>query len=329
METDEKAAPADDGLMQHMPGWLNKFYADIKLQIDKVQDYKPLKNKFRQRMNYDLNLDSPRSYNEKIVWKKLYDRNPLLPLTADKYVVRSYLKQVLGREEAEKILIPLHFATDNPSEIPFDKLPDKFMIKPNHGSMMHMIVKGEKDTNGIIKECRKWLRHEYGLYNYEWAYRKIKKMILIEKLLESHLGELPNDYKFYCFHSRCKLIRATVNRFGKTVKAAYYDTHWNFIPVRVPGREIVSEFSKPACLDNMISLAEKLSQPFDYVRVDLFNIDDEKVYFGEFTHYEASGLSRFEPESFDFKLGAYWNIKPEYWSQLDNSSNPVKILNND
>jgi hypothetical protein len=314
MKSNEDAAlPTKDGLMGYMPCWLNRIYADTKAGIDRYQNYKSLKNQFRQRMNYELNLDSPRSYNEKIVWKKLYDRNPLLPLTADKYTVRSFIKQVLGKEEAEKILIPLYFVTCNPSEIPFDKLPDKFVIKPNHGSMMHMIVKGEKDTHGIIKICRKWLGHEYGLYNHEWAYRNIKKMIIIEELLETRSGDLPNDYKLYCFHGKCRAIRVTVNRFGKLIKTAFYDTLWNHIQARVPGRENAGGFCKPVKLEEMIGLAEKLSQSFDAVRVDLFNVDDDRLYFGELTHYEASGLSRFEPEAFDYQLGSYWNIIPGYW----------------
>ena len=311
--------------MSHMPWVVNRIYADFKAFADKLQNYKNLKSLFQKKMKYELNLASPLSYNEKIIWKKLFDRNPLLTVTADKYKVRSYIRQVLGEDKANEILVPLYYVTEKPESIPFNDLPEKFVVKPNHGSQMHRIVRNRNHINNddIVRECKLWLKTHYGLYGYEWAYRNIKRMILVEKLLETNSGELPNDYKFYCFHGKCKIVRVTKNRFGSDIISGYYDTDWKLLQAAIPGNVSNKFFEKPAKLHEMINLAEKLAEPFDYVRVDLYNLGG-RIFFGELTHYEASGLARLEPESFDFMLGKYWNIKSEYW--IDKNKN-TKIEN--
>jgi hypothetical protein len=301
--------------MREMPRWVNIIYSDFLAFIDKLQNHKKLKRFFLKRMNYELNLKSPKSFNEKIQWKKLYDRNPLITITADKYAVRSYIIEILGGKTAEDVLIPLYFVTDTPSNIPFENLPDSFVIKPNHGSNMHMIVKNKKEADfyGIIAECKKWLNTHHGIYNYEWAYRNIKRKIIIEKLLTTSNGKLPLDYKFFCIHGRCRLIRAQLNRFGGDVVTGYYNEDWKLLPVYRPGYTMTSEdLPKPSSLDKMIELVEKISSKFDQARVDLYNCDG-KIYFGEITHYDFQGLARFEPESYDFELGKMWELTPGYW----------------
>ncbi len=301
--------------MKKMPVLINRIYSNLKAYLDKLQNYKRLKNDFLVKMNYELNLDSPLSYNEKIQWKKIYDRNPIIAETADKFAVRSYLKKVLGEKQANDILMPLYHVTDNPEDIPFEDLPDKFVVKPNHGSQMHVLVTNKKQVSKdfLIGKCKNWLNVNFGFYSHEWAYRNIRRKIIIEKLLETTNGELPFDYKFYCFHGKCKHIRVTKNRFGRENISAFFDTDWNFISVNNSGYpKIKTPWDRPPNLSKMISLSEKLSMDFDFVRVDLFNCNG-KIYFGELTHYEASGLARFEPESFDFKFGSYWNIEKKYW----------------
>ena len=301
--------------MQHFPPLVNKLYARLKLNADKLNGYKKIKKLFHEKMGYELNLDSPKSYNEKIIWKKLHDRNPLLTVTADKYSVRSYLKELLGKHEAEKILIPVYHVTDNPGSIPFEELPEKFVVKPNHGSQMHLIVTGDKEKikARIREKCKKWLKINYGLYSHEWAYRNISRKIIIEKLLQSEDGSLPKDIKLYCFHGKCRFLRASENRFDKEMLSAYFDLNWNLLPVHNPGYDIMKNpFEKPSNLDEMIRLGEKLSAKFDAVRVDLYNLEG-KIYFGELTHYDGSGMARFKPESFDFEMGSYWKTDRNYW----------------
>ncbi len=147
------------------------FFQYIIYFLNKITNYKIEKWRFYKRTGYKLNLKKPRSFNEKIVWKKINDRNPLLPITADKYKVRSYIKKVLGEEKAREILIPLLYVTDKPKTIPFEKLSENFVVKSNHGSGTNIIIKNSKyNKKEIVKECKKWLKTPHGLEKLEWAY---------------------------------------------------------------------------------------------------------------------------------------------------------------
>ena len=302
--------------MSFIPTRIHHLSADLRQLLEKMCGYRRLKKLFRNKVGYELNLDSPRSYNEKIVWKKIYDRNPLLTVTADKYEVRSYLKKVLGDVEAEKILIPLYYVTDKPEDIPLHEIPDSFVIKPNHGSGMHMIIRNFETTNSseLIRICREWLKVNCGLYLYEWAYRGIKKKIIVEQLLQEEEGSLPMDYKLYYFHGKCKYIAVLKNRLGdESVSVRFYDPNWNLIPANDYTYPIASEsYARPENLGKMLSIGDKLSKNFDSVRVDLYHFKG-RIYFGELTHYPASGLNRYKPEAFDFELGSHWKLQKEYW----------------
>jgi len=138
--------------------------------INRISYYQLEKIRFYQKLEYPLNINNPQSFNEKTIWKKIYDRNPLLPITADKVQVRSYIKEVLGEKQAKEILIPLLYVTNQPETIPFDKLPPAFIIKPNHASGLKIIVEnGHINKKEIIKTCRRWLKIPYGLEKLEWA----------------------------------------------------------------------------------------------------------------------------------------------------------------
>ena len=272
--------------------------------LNKIYDYQRVKIRFYKHLGYHLNLKNPKSFNEKIIWKKINDRNPLLPVTADKYQVRSYLQEVLGEEKAEEICIPLLYVTDKPETIPFDKLLSSFIVKPNHASGRNIIVEnGYFDKKEIIKTCRRWLNTPYGLEKLEWAYQPIKRKIIIEELLYDEDGNVPKRFKFHIFHGKCKLVRVFFDK--KHVSSSHFNEKWNFLPVKMSTLPQGPKIRKPKNYKSMLALAEKIAEPFDYIRVDLYNLNG-KIYFGELTHYPNSGRGRFEPNSFDFELGKYW-----------------------
>jgi len=288
--------------------------------LNKICNYQLEKIRFYKHLRYHLNLKNPKSINEKIVWKKIYDRNPLLPVTADKYEVRSYIKEVLGEEKAREILVPLLYVTDKPETIPFERLPSAFMVKPNHASGPKIMVEnGHYNKKKIIKTCRRWLKTPYGLEKLEWAYQPIKRKIIIEKLLHEDDGKIPKDFNFHMFHGKCKLIRVVFDRMNNR-SVSSFDEKWNFLSVKKPNRLQGPKIQKPNNYEIMLELAEKLSKPFDYVRVDFYNING-KIYFGELTHYPGSGMGKFEPSSFAFELGKYWKIEPEYWQNKQKIKN--------
>ena len=281
--------------------------------FEKISNYQLEKIKFYQKLKYPLNLKNPQSYNEKIVWKKIYDRNPLLPVTADKYQVRSYIKKMLGEEKAKEILIPLFYVTDQPETIPFDRLPLSFVVKSNHASGRNIIVRdGHYIKEKIIKTCKGWLKMPYGMEKLEWAYRPIKRKIIIEKLLREDDGSFPKQFNFYMFHGKCKSVHVIFGSKINNPPISFFDEEWNFLLVKKPNRLPGPKIKKPKNYEIMLELAEKLAEAFDHVRVDLYN-SNKKIYFGELTHYTASGTLKLNSNSFDFELGKHWKIKPKYW----------------
>lgn len=303
-------------LLESLPLWDSKWrYSIQSIYYDitgKVTKYSRLRREFRKRVGYELNLESPKSFNEKICWKKIYDRNPLLPIVADKYKVREYVQSILG-DEADDILIPLLYVTDDPETIPFDGLPEEYIIKANHGSRTNIIVQKDQDVNkrDIITQCKKWLNLTYGLSAYEWAYQNIDKKIIIEELLRDSKGEIPVDYKFHIIHNKCELIQVDYNRHENHTMT-FYSPEW--VPLDIEkgrnGRGPISP--RPNSLKKMISISERLSTSFDYIRIDLYAIDN-RIYFGEMTNYPASGFGPWRPQRFDFELGEKWRIIPNYW----------------
>ena len=241
-----------------------------------------------------------------------------MPIVADKYRVREYLKEILGDKETRKILIPLLYVTDDPKTIPFDELPDEYIIKTNHASGWNIIV--EKGTyinrKKIIIQCGKWIREPYGFFKYEWAYQKIPRKIIIEKLLRDDYQNIPRDFKFYIFHGECKLVHVDSNRFSNHSRSLF-DSSWNFLPVTLKFPQ-GPKVKKPFNYKQMVQLSEKLGRNFDFVRVDLYMINN-KIYFGEFTHYPGSGMEKFNPQSFDFKLGENWKLILNYWKNEKNT----------
>jgi len=300
-----------------IPSIINKFVMNRSVinsiaKIERLLDYRLEKILFKRQHGYKLNLKNPKSYNEKIIWKKIHDRNPLLPIVADKYRVRDYLRKVLGKNEAEKILIPLLFVTDRPETIPFDKLPGEYIIKANHGSGWNIIVEKNSgiDKKAIIRKCKYWLGSYYGAFGNEWAYQEIKRKIIIEKLLRDEKGRLPSDYKFHMIHGECIFIQVDFARHTNH-KRSLFDKNWNFINT-VNAYPMGPIIKKPNNLEEMITLSQLLSKPFDCMRVDLYSINN-KIYFGELTNYHGGGTNYFTPISMDFEIGKSWKLKQNYW----------------
>ena len=294
--------------------YLFNFLISLMYFFNKRTNYYYEKRIFYKRLGYHLNLKNPQSFSEKVIWKKIYDRNPLLPITADKYKVRSYVKEVLGEEEANEILIPLLYVTDQPERIPFDQLPPSFIIKPNHASGKKIIVENENyNKEDIIKTCKQWLKTPYGKNKLEWAYQPIKRKIIIEELLHNDDGGKLEEFLFYMFHRKCKLVIFVHDRV-KDISLSYYDENWNLLPFKKPNRLQAPEISRPENYEKMLKLAEKLSTPFDFVRVDFYNLQG-KIFIGELTHYPASGTGIFGKSSYAFELGKFWKVEKNYWKK--------------
>lgn len=261
---------------------------------------------FTQQVGYIPNIDNPKSFNEKIQWLKLYYRNPLLTKCADKYTVREYVKEKIG----EQYLIPLIGIYDNPDQIDFNKLPNKFVLKTNNGSGKNIICKNKKKLN--IEETKskltEWLKPEnsHYFYSYEWAYKDIKPKIICEEYLESKDGDL-KDYKFMCFHGKIENIFVCTDR-KNSLKVNFYDLNWKLLPFTRLYPNSNKKISKPKYFKKMVEIAEMLAKDFPFVRVDLYE-NKNNIYFGELTFYPGNGMEKFQPPEWDYKMGKFLSIK--------------------
>ncbi len=258
-----------------------------------------LEKQFFTQLGYFPNIDRPINFDEKIQWLKLYYRNPLLNICADKFAVREFVKQQIG----EKYLIPLIGAYDHVNGIKFTHLPNKFVLKSNNSSGKNIICTDKSklnisDTKNILRE---WLLPESNLYyySYEWAYRYIKPKIICETFLDTKKSLV--DYKFHCFNGHPKFVQVVSERYVNR-KVDYYDLKWKSMPIHSKSPRSLKEISKPSHLEEMIKISQKLSANFPFVRVDLYQVNNQ-VYFGELTFYPSAGMVGFKPMSWNKKIG--------------------------
>jgi hypothetical protein len=249
-----------------------------------------------------LNLDVPVTYNEKLQWLKLYDRKPEYIKYADKYAVRSYIRETIG----EQYLIPLLGVYENVEEINWDLLPNKFVLKCTHGSGANIICtdKDNLDVKDANKKLNKWMKKSWYWFGREWAYKNIKPCIVCEQFIESTGDRIPIDYKFMCFNGVPKLVQVHLDRYGLSYKKDFYDVRWNKTSIcsGVPNSTVVT--TKPRKFDCMMEIARKLSKDMPYARIDFYE-QNGNVYFGEITLYPTSGFTRFKDHNDDIILGSW------------------------
>lgn len=278
---------------------IGSFKLSFKKNTDEKDFPEMLKKWYKKRTGKILNLNNPKTFNEKIQWLKLYDNSPLKTKLADKYLVREWIKEEIG----EEYLIPLLGVWDNFDDIDFDKLPESFVLKANHGCAWNIIVKDKTkfDKTKAKKKFDKWMKRNYAYKaGLELQYKDITPKIIAEKYIVDSKGEL-NDYKTLCFNGEPKFIWIDCGRF-KNRTENIYDTKWNLQPFLMTYPNSKEPIPAPQNLDKMIELAGKLSKQFALVRVDFYNVDG-KIYFGEMTFTSASGVDKFIPGEYDLKLG--------------------------
>lgn len=241
---------------------------------------------YKHKMHKKLNLDNPTDFNEKIQWLIVNKYNKKYGDLTDKYIVRNYIT-----EKGFKDILPkLYGIYNNADEIDLEKLPNKFVLKPNNGCGKVFVCKDKEkfNINNAKLVLNKGLHENFALKNLEYHYSYINPKIICEELLEDGKLELPLDYKFYCYKGKVECILLCSNR-EKELKLDYYDTDWNYLNYAKKEFKSNEEHKKPKNLKQMIEIASKLSEEFEFVRVDLYNIDG-KIYFGELTFSPACGL---------------------------------------
>lgn len=267
----------------------------------KINPELEIKLMYRIQQGKKLNLENPTTYNEKIQWLKLNYRDGLIPKLVDKFTVRQFVSD----NGLECILNEIYWQGFDPSQIPYDKLPNKFVMKTTHGSGFNIICidKNELNYKKTNKVLNTWLKTEFIPAYGEWFYGVERPRIIIEKYLEGESGKIPEDYKILCFDGVPKYIRVDTDRYGKH-KTNVYDLNWNLLDDVTLEHPNDTPIDKPLLLDEMIDIARKLSEGFPHVRIDLYTVN-HKIYFGEMTFTNGSGFDKIKPHEFDLELGSY------------------------
>ena len=263
-----------------------------------------LQRKYERIHNKPLNLTAPQTYTEKLFWRMITWNRGDMPVRfmqlTDKYAVRDYVAARVG----ERHLVKLLWQGTDPRAIPFDRLPNQYVIKPNHASGRVLVVSGHANRPEIIRTVSSWLAKNYYWAAREYQYYHIEPRIMIEEYLHDHDGTPPFDYKIHCFNGAPEHILVRDHRHDI---CPYFDTTWRHLDFSDKVDAVQPWVPKPANLDEMLSLARTLSEGFGYVRVDLYNVQ-RRVYFGELTFTPASGNLIYKPESWDLRHGRKWDL---------------------
>lgn len=252
-----------------------------------------------------LNLKDPKEFNEKIQWYKVFYQPDILTQLADKYEVRSYVKEKIGEEYLNQLLGVYNKA----SEVNFDELPNEFILKATHSSSHNLIVHDKSKVNKFEakKKFYKWLHtNQYYRTGQEWAYKNIPPRIIAEKLLKEEAQPSLIDYKFYCFNGEAKFICVHIGRFNDH-KKVFFDTDFNQLPYSTQKTLFNGDVKKPNKLKEMVCLANKLADRLPFVRVDFYLVND-KITFGEMTFYPGDGKLEFHPNEYNRIIGDYLKL---------------------
>lgn len=287
----------------------------LKKSLKFLPDRVYVKLYYRLRIGKKIDMNHPETFNEKLQWLKFNYRFPLQSIVSDKLLVRNYVTEKIGND----YLIPLLGKWNQFEDINFKELPKEFVLKCNHDSGGIVICKNKDELNylDIKKKIKKSLNSNFYHIGREYQYRNIKPMILCEKFLSDD-GEIPIDYKIYCFNGKPDIILVCIDRFCKnTHRASYvfFDQNWKFLPLNKNDDEMDHKKVKcPKNLNEMLKIAEILSKDFLFARVDLYNIDGE-IYFGEITLSPNSGFDADISEETDKMFGE--KLKIPYWDEIN------------
>lgn len=253
-----------------------------------------------------LNLKQPLLFNEKLQWLKLHDRKRIYNQMVDKYEVKQFIASNIG----EEYIIPTLGLYHDFDSIDFSVLPKKFVIKCTHDSGGVVICKDKEKLNmeNARKKINDSLRKNYYWIGREWPYKNITPRIIIEKYMDDGGKEL-EDYKFHCFNGKVKMILVCRDRFKSSgLTEDFFSENWEHMDIhRYNHSNATVTLEAPQKLDEMVSLAERLSTNIPFVRVDFYSIHGQ-VYFGEMTFFPASGIEGFYPEKYDRILGDWLKL---------------------
>lgn len=284
--------------------WLRETW--IRLNSIIVGDKRITEKKYEKIFGRKLDIENPKTLNEKIQWLKINSHENIHTILADKYEARKWLADRFGDE----YLVPLLFETTDYRKVNAENIPNEpCIVKGNNGCGSYLIIRDKSivDWKKLQLECKKWLHTNYYYASQEWQYKNIKPRIIVEKLLVTKDGKIPNDYKLHFINGELKFVYCSVDREGGNHRNIY-DSSWkplDFVwiaPSKVRNDLRGPEIDKPETFDKMVEIGKEIAKLFKYVRVDFYDVDG-KLYYGEVTLHHGGGFDVFIPEKFDFEYG--------------------------
>ncbi len=284
-----------------------RFYANALLGFHNgMSDEEYLKRMYKAKIGKELNLENPRTFNEKLQWLKLHNRNPLYSTMVDKYEAKKYIADLIG----EEYVVPALGIWDHFNEINFDKLPNQFVLKTTHDSGSVVVCKDKKSFNkeAAKKKLEKSLKKNFYYFGREWPYKDVKPRILAEVYLHDDLTNELRDYKFFAFDGVAKALYITTGREIDR-RTDFFDMDFHHLDIQDDLNATVPP-QKPETFEKMREIAEKISKGIPEIRVDFYEVNS-RAYVGELTLFYLSGLVPFKPEEWDETFGSWIKLPEE------------------
>ena len=246
-------------------------------------------------------LAHPTRFTEKVIRRKLFDRDPRLPIMADKIAVKEFVAATLGGQ----YVTPTLWSGESLPPLRERDWPVPHVLKANNGSGTNIFVRrgDEVDWEAIELRCRIWLAASHARWAAEWAYAEIAPKLMVEPYIGDP-SRLPLDYKLFVFGGEVRYVEVDTDR-AFDHKRTFFDRDWRRRPFSLGYPLDPRPIARPASLEAMIAAAEKLGEGFSFVRIDFYDIDGAPR-FGEMTFYPDAGIARFSPDSVDLEFGALW-----------------------
>lgn len=273
-------------------------------------------NMYYLRTGRRLDLDNPRTFNEKLQWLKIYNRHDHQTQRVDKLAVKSIVADIIGKQ----YIIPTLGVWESAKDIDFDKLPDRFVLKTTHGWGGNGIIickdKSRLDRDKAIKTLSRAMHRRNYAKLREWPYKGIHPMIIAEEYIGTESEPEPADYKIFCFGGKARYVMMCCGRVlgGRKPRFYFFDRDWQFKPFNKVDADLPADFTlpRPEKLDEMLAIADRLAQGEPHVRVDLYYVEG-KVYFSEITYFNASGYDKDISTETDLYFGSLLQLpEPSY-----------------
>lgn len=282
-----------------------RIHVNTKLGFyDRMSDEAYLKMLFKADLGYDLDLENPKTFCEKLQWLKLYNRKKEYTVMADKYLSKQYVSEKVGQQ----YVVPLLGVWDKFSDIDFNVLPDQFVLKCNHdsGTVILCRDKSKLDMQNAEFLLNGALNCDYFKFNREWPYKNIPRKIIAEEYLESEEGKNLTDYKFFCFNGVPKIMYV-IEGASESPTEAFFDMDQHYLDLEMEDPRPETPPKLPATFNEMKNLAAVLSEGIPFIRVDFFCLRN-RLYVGELTFFHQSGLMPIKPKSWDLLLGEWLQL---------------------